>query len=114
MTKTLGSYSQTCLDAWINCENLLNGLGQRSATLSTHITNVLTECAHICMGTFHAIKNQSVNAAKLALLCIGICEECADICEDFEDYSFQQCAKACRNCSSTMEGFVPTQPESLF
>lgn len=102
----ISNQSQTCLDAWINCENLLNGLGQRKSTLSSHISNVLRECAHICMGTFHAIKNSSVNVSRLALLCIGICEECADICEDIEDLSFQQCAIACRNCSFAMSNLV--------
>ncbi len=101
--KTLTNHhTQVCLDAWANCENLIKGIGQKSRKLSTHIAKTIAECAHICMGTFHAINANSVNTAKLALLCVGICDECADICEAIDDIVFQQCAQACRSCSNSI------------
>lgn len=95
-------HTQVCLDAWANCENLIKGIGQKSRKLSAHIFKIVSECAHICMGTFHALNSNSVNSSKMALLCVGICDECADICESIDDIMFQQCAQACRNCSSNM------------
>lgn len=101
--KTLTNHhTQVCLDAWANCENLIKGIGQKSRKLSTHIVNTIAECAQICMGTFYAINANSVNTAKIALLCVGICDECADVCETIDDAVFQQCAQACRSCSSSI------------
>lgn len=94
-------YGQVCLDAFFNCKNLLSGLGTQT-TPSAHLSKLLNDCAHICMGTFYAIKNGSVNATQLALLCMGICEECAEACENIENKEFKQCAEACRYCSNNM------------
>jgi len=95
-------HTQVCFDAWINCETLLADLCQAKKSFSKKITKVIDECALICMGTFHALKSRSQNSERFAILCIGICEECADICEDLQGESFQACAKICRECSETM------------
>lgn len=95
-------HSQVCLDAFINCEILLTGLGEKRIGKSSQITELLNECAHICMGTFYAIKYGSVNASQLALLCMGICDECAEVCDAVDNNLFKQCAQACRYCSNNM------------
>jgi hypothetical protein len=95
-------YGQVCLDAFINCENVLTKLNKKTISVSSNLINLLSECAHICMGTFHAIKNSSVNTPRLALLCVGICDECADVCESIENNLFKQCAQACRYCSDNI------------
>ena len=92
-------HTQVCLDAFINCEHLL---AEKKTSLSFQIAKLLNECAHICIGTFHAIKNQSVNTSQLALLCIGICDECAEVCDAVDNKLFKQCAQACRYCSNCM------------
>ena len=97
----ISNQSQVCLDAVANCENVLSGLADRKP-LSSQILKVLNECAQICMGTFYAIRNHSVNASRLAILCIGICEECADVCDGIDHVLFKQCAQACRYCSLSM------------
>ena len=95
-------YAQICLDASVNCEILLKGLGKRSILFSSHIAELLSESAHICMGTFYAVQNNSVNLSRLALLCIGICDECADACETINHAEFQKCADICKYCSNAM------------
>jgi hypothetical protein len=91
--------TQACFDAWINCENLLVNLAEVKNTFSRKFSKIVDECAMICMGTFHAIKSYSPNISNLALLCVGICEECAELCEEQEDERFRECARICRNCS---------------
>ena len=98
----LNHYGQVCLDASFNCQNLLKEFGEKTKSLSSRKAKLLDECAHVCMGTFHAIKNRSANAGLLAILCVGICEECADFCESFNNPLFKQCADACRYCSNNM------------
>jgi hypothetical protein len=95
-------HTQACFEAWVNCENLLVSLTRAKSSLSKKITRVIDECALICMGTFHALKNSSVNASRLALLCVGICEECADLCEKLGEDHFRQCARVCRKCSEAI------------
>ena len=95
-------HTQACFSAWINCENLLVTLAQLQNTYSKKLTKVIDECALICMSTFHAMKSNSVNINQLAILCVGICEECADICEECNQKEFQECARICRHCSDSM------------
>ena len=102
------NHTQACLDAWINCENLLMEVSVVKIQLSRKVTKVLDECAMICMGTFHAIKTHSANLGKIALLCVGICEECAEICELQSEEHFLHCAKTCRNCSNIIGSLAKT------
>src|SRR5215207_7442472 len=95
-------HSKACFEAWMNCEDLLVDLYDTKNTLSGKVTKVVDECALICMGTFHALKSHSRNIQRFAVLCVGICEECADVCATLHDETFQQCARVCRECSATM------------
>ena len=63
------------------------------------------------MGTFHAIKLQFKNLSDMALLCVGICEECAETCEKYEDEMFTECAIACRKCSKAISYLTNTSVE---
>ena len=95
-------HTQTCLEAWIHCENLLVKISRLQTSISKNLTKVIDECALICMGTFHAIKSSSQNINRMALLCVGICEECAELCELQHGEQFQNCAAICRQCSESM------------
>jgi hypothetical protein len=101
MTAT-NSYAQACFDAWMNCENLLVTVAGFQRNISKKVTNVVDECALICMGTFQALKKSSSNMSRLAVLCVGICEECAELCEERNEAHFRECARKCRECSETM------------
>ncbi len=96
------NHINACFEAWINCENLVASLSAERHTLSRQVVKIVDECALICMGTFHALKTFSPNIKNLALLCVGICEECAEMCEDEADDRLKQCAHICRKCSATV------------
>jgi hypothetical protein len=100
-------HTKACFDAWIRCEDLLTHLAQMQKSFSKKIMKVVDECALICMSTFHALKSQSVNAGRYAMLCIGICEECADICDELNEESCKHCARVCRQCSDIISGLFP-------
>lgn len=99
-------HTNACLDAWLNCENLLAELQSIKKFLSNQVVKIVDECAYICLGTFHALKTGSVNSKNMALLCVGICEECADICELQRGVGFEQCAKVCRECANSLSDFT--------
>jgi hypothetical protein len=100
------SHTKACFDAWMNCEDLLVDLTRLQKSFSKQLTKVVDECALICMTTFHALKSKSVNSTRYAMLCIGICEECAEVCEEFDDDTFKRCALACRQCSETISSLT--------
>jgi len=104
--KEAGIYTQACMEAWLNCENLLITLTKKDISFSGRTRQVLDECAHICLGTMHAIKHQIKNINQVALLCVGICEECAEVCERYNEALFSSCASACRNCSTAISGLA--------
>lgn len=97
---------ESCAEAWISCEDLLVTLYNTQISFSKRTTAVLDECAKICMGTLHALKNKFENISNLALLCVGICEECAEVCERYQEASFQTCAQTCRQCSVAFRELV--------
>ena len=101
-------HTNACFQAWMKCEDVLANIAEAHKSLSKQITKVIDECALICMSTFHALKSKSVNAKQFAVLCIGICEECAELCEELNDERFKHCAKLCRDCSETMSAIAFT------
>lgn len=95
-------HANAAFDAWMKCENLLIDVQVIRKYISKRVINVLDECAHICLGTFHALKTGSVNSRNMALLCVGICEECAEICEVHHGTAFKECARICRDCANKL------------
>lgn len=98
-------HTKACFKAWMSCEDLLNDIAHVRHIFSKKMLNVLDECAFICLGTFNALKAGHADVKKMALLCVGICEECAEICEAQRGEVFLQCARICRECSDRMAGF---------
>ncbi len=97
-----------CMQTWINCENLLISLVQKGTSFSKRTLQTLDECANICLGTMHALKAKHQSINEIALLCVGICEECAEVCERYKDKSFQTCAFICRQCSALFSPIAKT------
>jgi hypothetical protein len=101
-------HTNACLQAWIKCEDLVQELHGIRNYLCAKIVKVIDECAFICMGTFHALKSGSLNIPKMAILCVGICEECADECEKQQGEKFKSVAKFCRECSNKISDLART------
>jgi hypothetical protein len=95
-------HTDAAFNAWIQCENLLIDVHSVRDYISKKAIKVLDECAHICLGTFHAMKSGSVNSKNMALLCVGICEECAEYCETHGGTAFKECATICRDCANKL------------
>ncbi|WP_132055955.1 four-helix bundle copper-binding protein [Pseudocnuella soli] len=98
----LAPSAQACLEAWINCENLLAEISLRQPGYAHSLEKTLDDCALMCMETWQAIKSNDPNTRNMMLLCIGLCEECADACNRYNDPFFSQCARACRKCANRM------------
>ena len=109
MTTVTSYQTQACFNAWMQCENMLVFLAEVKNCFSKKLNKVIDECALICMGTFHAIKSYSPNLNHFAVLCVGICEECAEVCEEHRGESFLECARICRECSKTISSLADSR-----
>jgi hypothetical protein len=98
--------TNACFEAWMKCESLLVNMARFKNSVSKNLSKLVDECAVICMGTFHALKSRSASAVQFAVLCMGICEECAAACDELNDENFRQCALACRQCSDSMSNLA--------
>lgn len=93
--------SEVCLQAWLHCEDVLTGFNANSHD-KMQLKQLINECADICLGMIEAIRQRSINTDKLAILCVGICEECAEVCERFQSSIYRKCADACRRCADAL------------
>ena len=109
--KVTSCHTKACFKAWMNCEDVLVNMNQVQTSFSKKLSKIVDECALICMSTFHALKTHSVNINKYALLCVGICEECAELCEELNDKDFIQCALICRECSDSLSQLISLSSE---
>ncbi len=97
--RNLSQLINVCTEAWIQCESLLVQLANKQHSYSKHTIQVIDECAQMCLGASYALKHQFPELNNIALLCLGLCEECAEVCERYNNALFGQCAVACRQCS---------------
>ena len=98
--------AQACFDTWMNCERILLQATSSKTAFSKQARLVVDDCARICQGTFNAIRIGSENINKLALLCVGICEECAEICDLQTGAGFRDLAISCRECSESVSSLA--------
>ncbi len=98
--KNISHLVRVCTEAWVQCENLLLLLAKKQHSYSRRTLQVIDECAQLCLGTSYALTLQTPDQNKIALLCLGLCEECAEVCDRYNHTVFIQCAAACRHCSA--------------
>ncbi|RYY93996.1 MAG: hypothetical protein EOO11_18745 [Chitinophagaceae bacterium] len=95
-----------CVAAWSACTQLRRHLNGSPVAYSARTLQLLDECATLCLGTLQALQSGFGQAAALALLCVGLCEECAECCARYGEAGFLDCADACRRCSGALSGLA--------
>lgn len=88
--------------AWLSCQYLMVAVSEQPVSYARRTITVVGECAHICLGTLGVLQQHRKDLNEVALLCLGICEECAEVCERYPARSFQNCAAACRQCAASL------------
>jgi hypothetical protein len=86
---------QTCTETTIKCLTL----GGKHAE-PQHL-NPLIDCARICNTNADFILRNSTYYPQTCGLTADICDECADMCDRFEEDFMKDCASACRRCSES-------------
>lgn len=56
------------------------------------------DCAQICRTCAGLIARDSRHTADAVRLCVAVCQECADICSQYDNDHCQSCAAICRQC----------------
>jgi hypothetical protein len=98
--------SNHCFEAWLHCEALLGQVDGGTHSFSQRTRRVLHECAGLCLGTHEALRAGAESARDFALLCMGICVECAEVCARYAESSFRFCADACMSCAEALAEIV--------
>ncbi|RYZ22121.1 MAG: hypothetical protein EOO16_10265 [Chitinophagaceae bacterium] len=94
--------SEHCLQAWLHCEVLLGQVNSGAHSFSLRTRRVLNECSELCLGTHEALRAGLGSTGEFALLCVGICVECAEVCARYSGSSFRYCADACMACAEAL------------
>lgn len=101
MTLTLEQV-KACKEVVLISEKCVRALSKRDPYDNIYQRS-FKQCQDICVTFLHAASTDSIYIEKLGLLCIGICEECAEICDDYSDSMFfREAAKICRYCSGQL------------
>lgn len=93
-TKTIMNCRQ-CVVA-ISCKEPLNNGYLRS----------YKQCEDVCKAFMQAANTDSPYLSKLAILCIGLCEECMEIGEDMDEQLFKNTAHICGHFSNLLSDFL--------
>ncbi|GAA4334112.1 hypothetical protein [Flaviaesturariibacter amylovorans] len=96
------TYLGPCVSAWSECMQLRRLLDGAPVTYSTRTLQVLDECATLCLGTLQALQCGFAQVPALALLCVGVCAECAECCARYGEAAFAACADACTRCAAAL------------
>ena len=91
---------RACKDTVFICETCINALA-REKIFNTLYVRSFKQCQDLCAAFLHAAATDSIYLEKIALLCIGLCEECIEICEDLQtEKVFKKAIPLFRNCSA--------------
>jgi hypothetical protein len=93
---------QACKDTALICEACVNALSKED-TFDTCYQRSLKQCQDLCGAFLHAASIDSIYLEKIALLCIGLCEECIEICTELkEENLFKKAILTFQNCSDLL------------
>ena len=90
---------EDCFDATQACEWCVDeccteGDMADCTRLCRDAADMTTLCARLCA-------RESGYAADIAETCAAVCEECADVCEQYDMEICQTCAEVCRRCADS-------------
>jgi hypothetical protein len=102
MSEEVRECIQDSLDCFHTCNQTLIrclGIGGRHAKIE-HV-NLIIDCARICNTNADFMLRNSAYYPQTCGLTADICDECADVCERFEDDFMKECASVCRRCAES-------------
>ena len=97
---------QACRDAALSCEKCIIALSAQKVINTLHLRS-FKQCADICHVLQESAIQRSIYIEKITVCCIGLCEECADICEELNpDRTFTEAIRDYRKCSHLLSELV--------
>lgn len=91
-----------CDEIKFRCENCIQALNKEISPDLFHMTS-FRQCADLSKAVLQCALQQSMFFEQVALLCIGLCQECVEICDQYpHNETFSKCAAACKKGSQLM------------
>jgi hypothetical protein len=93
-----------CIGACLKCAAICNhcsssSLQEKDVTMMARCIQIDIECAAICYAAAQLMSVGSSKSHEVCRLCVQLCRECSDECENHDNEHCRECAKACRNCA---------------
>lgn len=97
---------QASRDAALSCEKCIVAISKRKEENTLYLRS-FKQCADICCAFQECAAQKSIYLEKITVLCIGLCKECAEICEEFSaDRVFMQAINEYQKCSDLLSELV--------
>ena len=93
---------RACKDAALISNKCIIALAKQKIFDSFYLRS-FKQCDDLCVAFLHAASTDSIYLEKIALLCVGLCEECVEICEDLKNKKlFKEALSVFQNCSNLL------------
>lgn len=93
---------EACADCYQTCtETIAKCLTMGGVHSDPRLINLMTDCATICITNINFILRSSTYYPQTCDMAVGICDECGDECDKFEEDFMKQCAAVCQRCAET-------------
>jgi hypothetical protein len=100
-----------CTKTIMNCRQCIAAIS-RKEPLNKGYLRSYKQCEDVCRAYLQAASVDSPYLAKLAILCIGLCEECIEIGEDMQEPVFKNTAAICALFSNLLSDFLSAQQKT--
>ncbi|MBA2499589.1 MAG: hypothetical protein H0V30_07675 [Chitinophagaceae bacterium] len=92
---------KACRMTALSCRQCVSVISVEEPIVGVYLRS-FKQCEDICFAFLQAAADNSVYLGKIAFLCIGLLEECAEIAEYKNDKIFLQTASSCRDFSGRL------------
>lgn len=103
---------KTCKLTALSCRKCVSFLSSEEPLHKAYLRS-FKQCEDLCFAFLQAAADNSVYLEKIAFLCIGLCEECADIGNEKNNIIFTSTAENCRRLSNLLFDFIPAENKRM-
>lgn len=97
---------KACKMTALSCRKCVSQISVKDPLQSVYQRS-FEQCEDICFAFLQAASSNSQYLQKFIFLCIGLCEECAELAEEKMEDDFMEAAFQCRNFSFMLINLIP-------
>lgn len=95
---------RNCESAALTCA--AECLKEEDVSMLTDCIRTDLSCADFCNFTARLLLREEPRASDVVRICMEVCKECADECEQHDHDHCKKCAEACRECEKLCKEYL--------